>query len=93
MSLVDQGDRKIPGLKQGPALRQAGLCRMVEPGVVVEGPVGRVSRQDTQLMVEQDHRQGQGQRQGAGRSGNGAGGSGGGKPAQARRPRRASHNQ
>ena len=29
----------------------------------------------------------------AGRSGNGAGGSGGGKPAQARRPRRASHNQ
>ncbi len=63
MSLVDQGDRKIPGLKQGPALRQAGLCRMVEPGVVVEGPVGRVSRQDTQLMVEQDHRQGQGQRQ------------------------------
>ncbi|CAE6800717.1 conserved hypothetical protein [Nitrospira defluvii] len=58
MNLGDQGDRKIPGLKQGPALRQAGLCRMVEPGVVVEGPVGRVSRQDTQLMVEQDHRQG-----------------------------------
>ncbi len=58
MSLAGQGDRKMDGVESVSGFRQAEAGGMIQPGMAIEGRVGWVPRKHTQLMVEQNHRQG-----------------------------------